>query len=557
MAKPPLAPERNAGARVRCAIYTRKSTEEGLEQEFNSLDAQREACAAYILSQRHEGWTLVPDLYDDGGFSGGSLERPALKQLLADVAAGKIDAIVVYKVDRLTRSLSDFSTIVDVLEKAATSFVSVTQAFNTTTSMGRLMLNVLLSFAQFEREVTGERIRDKVAASKRKGMWMGGLVPLGYALRERKLVPHEDETAIVRLIFERYLELDSVPALADALAAEGIRSKQRTYVDGRTTGGCIMTVGPLAHLLRNPLYVGEVRHKGERYAGEHAGIIDRALWDAVQARLDGNRNNHRSGARATAPSLLCGMLTDGGGRAMMPSHATKGSRRYRYYITRRVIGSAADQAWRIPASELEQLVVTRLAGWLADRAHTSALAGDDPAPIVRAADRLSAALASSTTAARRALLTAIGTTVALAVDQVTITFRLDAMLEQLGSVAHDRSADAPIILIIPATFVRRGHELRLIFLPGDHQAPARLDSKLVRLLARAEQAHATILRDGVPTDRTARAHQVRLARLKLLAPDIVSAILDGRQPVSLTARFLLRAPDLPQRWDDQRRLLGF
>lgn len=280
----------------RCAIYTRKSTEEGLDQAFNSLDAQREACAAFILSQAHEGWELLDEHYDDGGWSGGNMARPALQQLLADVAAGKVDVIVVYKVDRLTRSLADFARIVEALDKSGASFVSVTQAFNTTTSMGRLTLNVLLSFAQFEREVTSERIRDKVAASKRKGMWMGGPVPLGYRLDDRKLLIDDTEAGTVRLIFRRYLELRSVGALADELARAGVRSKVRQYSNGRSVGGVNFTRGALAQLLQNPLFGGRVRHSGELYEGEHAAIVDPVIWDEVQQILASNRRMRLHGS---------------------------------------------------------------------------------------------------------------------------------------------------------------------------------------------------------------------------------------------------------------------
>jgi DNA invertase Pin-like site-specific DNA recombinase len=257
---------------IRCAIYTRKSTEEGLEQEFNSLDAQREACAAYILSQRHEGWSALPGFYDDGGFSGGNMQRPGLVKLMADVATGKVDVIVVYKVDRLTRSLADFAKIVDVLDAAGASFVSVTQSFNTTTSMGRLTLNVLLSFAQFEREVTGERIRDKIAASKRKGMWMGGPVPLGYDVFDRKLIVNDVEAEQIRHIMERYLALGSVRSLADELATIGYRTKLRPLRNGTSLGGVPFSRGGLFHLLANCVYTGEVRHKGQTYAGAHDPI---------------------------------------------------------------------------------------------------------------------------------------------------------------------------------------------------------------------------------------------------------------------------------------------
>jgi DNA invertase Pin-like site-specific DNA recombinase len=270
---------------LRCAVYTRKSTEDGLEQEFNSLDAQREACEAYILSQRHEGWTLVPNRYDDGGFSGGSMLRPGLKALLADIEAGLVDVIVVYKVDRLTRSLADFAKIVEQLDAKQASFVSVTQAFNTTTSMGRLTLNVLLSFAQFEREVTGERIRDKIAASKKKGIWMGGPVPLGYQVIDRKLVPVPEEAERVRKIMKRYLEIRSVPALIEVLQREGFVTKVQNRTSGPHKGGIPIRRGSLFHLLKNPIYRGKIVHKGRVYEGEHEAIVDGGLWDAVQAQL--------------------------------------------------------------------------------------------------------------------------------------------------------------------------------------------------------------------------------------------------------------------------------
>jgi DNA invertase Pin-like site-specific DNA recombinase len=289
-------------AKIRCAIYTRKSSEEGLEQAFNSLDAQREACEAYIRSQRHEGWLLAPGHYDDGGFSGGSMERPALQQLLRDIAALKIDVVVVYKVDRLTRALTDFARIIDIFDRHGVSFVSVTQQFSTTTSMGRLTLNMLLSFAQFEREVTGERIRDKIAASKRKGMWMGGLVPLGYERQERTLVINEAEAETVRAIFRIYLELGCVRRLKDEVDRQGLRSKPRSK--GRSLGGLPFTRGHLYRILSNPLYIGEIAHKGETYPGQHPGIIARETWEAVQAMLAANRQGHRMRGNAAEAILL-------------------------------------------------------------------------------------------------------------------------------------------------------------------------------------------------------------------------------------------------------------
>jgi site-specific DNA recombinase len=307
---------RRSGRAVRCAIYTRKSSEEGLEQEFNSLHAQREACEAFIASQRHEGWSCLPQGYDDGGRSGGNIERPALQLLLADIRSGKVDVVVVYKIDRLTRSMADFAKIVEIFDAKGVSFVSVTQQFNTTTSMGRLTLNVLLSFAQLEREVTGERIRDKIAASKKKGMWMGGVPPLGYAVRKRKLVVIPDEAETVRQIFRRYAALGSVRLLQREFETQGIAGKIWTSASGRSWGGKSLGRGALYLILRNRIYRGEIVHLDQTYPGEHAAIIDPALWDAVQARLAENSVERGTGIRVKNPSLLAGLLFDGEGQRM-------------------------------------------------------------------------------------------------------------------------------------------------------------------------------------------------------------------------------------------------
>ncbi|TDR34825.1 recombinase family protein [Aquamicrobium defluvii] len=331
--------------KLRCAIYTRKSSEEGLEQEFNSLDAQREACEAYIASQRSEGWVLVRDQYDDGGISGGTLERPALKHLLADIEDGLIDVVVVYKIDRLSRSLMDFSKLVEVFDRNGVTFVSVTQSFNTTTSMGRLTLNILLSFAQFEREVTAERIRDKFAASRKKGMWMGGVVPLGYRVESRKLVIEETEAAMVRMIFERFVSVGSATVLAKALAAENMRTRRGKLVDK----------GVLYKLLNNRVYIGEAMHKGESYPGEHKAIIDRALWDKVHAILQTSPRKRASNTRAQTPALLKGLLFGPDGAAFSPTHTKKGNKLYRYYVSQSVLKRGADACsiGRVPAAEVE------------------------------------------------------------------------------------------------------------------------------------------------------------------------------------------------------------
>jgi len=317
---------------VHCAIYTRVSTDHGLDQDFNSLDAQHEAAQAYIRSQAHAGWTLIRARYDDGGYSGGSTERPALQRLLADVRAGKIDVIVVYKVDRLTRSLADFAKLVELFDAHAASFVSVTQQFNTTTSMGRLTLNVLLSFAQFEREVTSERIRDKIAASKRKGLWVGGIIPLGYTVKDRKIVVLEDEAERVRTIFRAYLELGSLDRLMVELGNRGIVTRVRQLKTGRTIGGIPFTRGPLGHLLRNRFYIGEVLFKGEVLPGEQAAIVDRDLFDVVQVNLH-NQRTHHSTTRNKSAALLSGRIYDDRGNRMTPSHARKRGLRYRYYVS--------------------------------------------------------------------------------------------------------------------------------------------------------------------------------------------------------------------------------
>src|SRR5215472_879115 len=308
--------------KVRCAIYTRVSTDQGLEQDFNSLDAQYDASQAYIRSQQHAGWTMVRSKYDDGGFSGGNTDRPALQRLLEDVRARKIDIIVVYKVDRLTRSLADFAKLVELFDDHDVSFVSVTQQFNTTTSMGRLTLNVLLSFAQFEREVTSERIRDKIAASKRKGIWVGGPVPLGYRCIDKKIAVNHAEADCVRTIFRSYLTLGSLNLLMPDLRQRGIVTKVRKLKTDQTVGGIPFTRGPLAHLLRNRFYIGEVLFKGEVLAGEQPAIVDRDLFDAVQAKLSEQANNHKT-TRMKSEALLAGRIFDDRGNRMTPSHVRK------------------------------------------------------------------------------------------------------------------------------------------------------------------------------------------------------------------------------------------
>jgi len=351
-----------AKRQLRCAVYTRKSTDHNLELEFNSLDAQREACEAYIKSQAHEGWRLISTKYDDGAYSGANLERPALQKLLADVRAGKIDVIVVYKIDRLTRSLTDFAKLVEVFDQQSASFVSITQSFNTTNSMGRLTLNVLLSFAQFEREVTGERIRDKIAASKKKGIWVGGPIPLGYKSIDKKLVVVPEEATLVRMIFDRYLELRSIGALIEYLDCKGVKTKKKALASGKSRGGCRFGKGTLRYVLTRRFYIGEVEYKGSINKGEHAPIIERKTFDAVQTLLSANAVE-RKASRQSMDALLSGLLFDDAGNRMTATYTKKRGIQYRYYISHSILQSRRNEAGsvaRVPATDIEAAVIEAL-----------------------------------------------------------------------------------------------------------------------------------------------------------------------------------------------------
>ena len=359
-------PRRHPSKRLRCAVYTRKSSDEGLEQSFNSLDAQREACAAFVLSQKHEGWTVSPAHYDDGGYSGGTLDRPALQRLLADIADGKVDVVVVYKIDRLTRSLFDFAKIVEAFDASGVSFVSITQQFNTTTSMGRLTLNVLLSFAQFEREVAGERIRDKIAASKQKGMWMGGLPPLGYAVADRRLVVIEREAVLVRRIFDRFAKTGSALTVARELNAAGEVTKRRMGADG-ARGGKPWTKGAVYKVLANRVFLGEAVHKGVAYPGEHAAIVDRRAWDKAHAVMAAPARQRAAASRAQVPALLKGLIFGPNGRPLSPSHTRRRGRVYRYYVAREAIadGYGSCAVTSVPAADVEGAVLDHVQKLLA------------------------------------------------------------------------------------------------------------------------------------------------------------------------------------------------
>ena len=430
--------------RLRCAIYTRKSSDEGLEQEFNSLHAQREACEAYISSQRHEGWHVLSAHYDDGGYSGGTMDRPALQRLLADIDAGKVDVVVVYKIDRLTRSLFDFAKIVETFDAKGVSFVSVTQQFNTTTSMGRLTLNVLLSFAQFEREIIAERVRDKIAASKQKGMWMGGTVPLGYDAINRKLRINEQEAKTVRLLFELYLKLGSVRLLQEECQRLGLRTKLRTMLDGRQSGGTAFSRGHLYLIISNQIYIGRIPHKGRSYEGEHEGIIDAGTWDKVQAQLTTNAGRKRGRANSKHPSVLAGLLFTAEGVPFTPSHAVNHGRRYRYYVERALLtpdvekggsntlqmnsggNGVQTKGWRLPAHEIEHLVLKQVTAFIRD--HVALLDAlrfkkktpDSVAAVLTGASKLADGRESGSVASHLEIVVSLVRRITVAEDQVTI-----------------------------------------------------------------------------------------------------------------------------------------
>ena len=544
---------------VRCAIYTRKSSEEGLEQAFNSLDAQREACAAYVLSQASEGWTELPDVYDDGGLSGGSLERPALQRLLSDVATGKVDIIVVYKVDRLTRSLLDFAKLVEAFDRAGVSFVSITQSFNTTTSMGRLTLNMLLSFAQFEREVTAERIRDKIAASKAKGMWMGGVPPLGYAPDGRTLKIVPDHAGLIRDIYGRYLVLGNVRLVKEQLERDGLFAPPRVTASGRALGGGPFSRGQLDTILKSPIYAGNIGHRGAIHPGQHEAIIDRETWDRVQAMLADHLQGERRAARAASPSPLAGKIIDASAAPLIASHACKGSRRYRYYVSRPV-DRAGSPTLRIPALEIETVVADCLARAFEDPVGLSATAWLAVAPtdyvgFVERAARCATKLQRRDRLMLRALLTRVQVFDA----RIEIECDSKAVGVALG-VGQAGNARPSFILGSEVRLTRSGRAMRLV--QGNGASPGQLpEAALVRLVVRGRSWWQE-LRSGNVTvtllaDREGicRSYVTRVVRLAFLAPPVVDAILAGALRAEVDAGALTSPGAVDMGWTDQVRRL--
>src|SRR3954452_907593 len=558
-------------SRRRCAIYTRKSSEEGLEQEFNSLAAQREACEAYIRSQQHEGWLLARNRYDDGGFSGGNLERPAAQRLLTDIRAGRIDIVVVYKVDRLTRSLADFARLVELFDAEGVSFVSVTQQFNTTSSMGRLTLNVLLSFAQFEREVIGERIRDKIAASKKKGRWMGGNVPLGYDASERTLVINPAEAETVRRIFTLYRELGCVRRVKEEGDRLGLHTKCSTTANGTERGGKPFSRGHLYTLLSNPIYTGQIAHKGALHPGQQPALIDDASWSIVRDQLATNTRDHRHRAKAAEPSLLAGLLVDARGERLTASHAIKKGRRYRYYVSAVLItdaGTDRARGWRLAAREIEEAVIRILAdaltspAKLVERFGAAGMPSDHIPELLNRAARLAAALGSSDQRAKlvRELVEKI------IVDEKTIIIKLQRGALLGGDVPASPSADGcdnAIELTAAVAFTRRGAETKLV-LPGLAQQKhnSRCDPALIKAIVRGRAwfeelatGRARSLQQLAKRDGISRRYIRRLVGLAFLSPQLVEAILQGRQSMEHTATRLTEL-DLPLDWTEQHKLLA-
>jgi site-specific DNA recombinase len=517
---------------VRCVIYTRVSTDQGLEQDFNSLDAQYEASQAYIRSQAHAGWGLLRGKYDDGGFSGGNTDRPALQRLLQDVQAGKIDVIVVYKVDRLTRSLADFAKLVELFDQHKVSFVSVTQQFNTTTSMGRLTLNVLLSFAQFEREVTSERIRDKIAASKRKGLWVGGMAPLGYDTRDRKITVNEAEADRVRVIFRSYLKLGSLNLLMADLRKRGILTKARILKSRKTVGGIPFTRGPLAHLLRNRFYIGEVVFKGETLKGEQPPIVDRQLFDAVQAKLNVQRNGHTT-SRLQSEALFVGRIFDDRGNRMSPSHVRRRGIKYRYYLSSSILNGQQEKSGsvsRVPAGEIEALVVKSVRGHLnvtTDAKDDTTLVHDHIVRIEVQSDRL---IIELTPPATRPKQRRGRQRLEIPWHKTASTRRREILLPNSSAPEATRPIRSESRALLIAAIARGRRWLNELTSDSD----------------------ATI--ESIASGAGCSPRKVNMTiSLAFLAPDLVKAAIEGRL---LRGMGVARLSELPAEWSRQHRVLG-
>lgn len=532
--------------RYRCAIYTRKSTAEGLEQEFNTLDAQRSSCEAYILSQAGEGWESVPTAYDDGGWSGGNMDRPAVKQLLTDIATGQIDIVVVYKVDRLTRSLMDFARMVETFDKHKVSFVSVTQAFNTTNSMGRLTLNVLLSFAQFEREVTGERIRDKIAASKARGMWMGGNLPLGYDVAVRKLHIVAKEAETVRKLFNRYLELGTVPMLAKELAQNDIRSKRWTSRRGNVRGGIVFSCGALYHILNNRIYCGDIVHKSKAHKGDHKAIISKNLFENVQKKLEGNRQKVNTRRARAVGCALTGKIFDIDGQPLRPTFGYgRGKKIYRYYVSEHLLPNGKignhdnRQGTRLSAERIERLIADRLKSLLRHNL---------------AANQIFDAIEQVRMVGDNLIIT-------LQIENPALVPNCDELLVSETRKIDSSAciADGSLKVSIDARPVQRG---KVIGLKSKMLDDTERKQMLAELVCTSHQKLRELKASPLNYDdhalMTAPKNKWDLDRIAigLLAPDIQKELLKGNAQTNIDPQLLI-GQDLPTDWDEQRKVLGF
>lgn len=524
---------------VKCAVYTRKSTEDGLEQDFNSLDAQREACEAYIKSQQHEGWILLKKQYNDGGFSGGTLERPAIKELFKDIEASEVDIVVVYKVDRLTRSLMDFSKIVELFDNHSASFVSITQSFNTTTSMGRLTLNMLLSFAQFEREVTGERIRDKIAASKKKGMWMGGCTPLGYQKKDKKLVVEKIGAEKVKLIFDKYLECRSVLKLKEHLDDNEI--KTRTDKD--------FSKGQLYHMLANKVYIGKITHKDIVYEGEHEGIVNAAVFEKVQNILLENRVDKTSGVKFSSNSLLAGLIFDDRGNRMSPSHSNTRNRRYRYYVSsavKKYNKVDAGSVSKIPAGEIEKFVVDNIKEFLLDRKRIQKLFCEFD---VTKQNEILRAIQAIENFSNPRLIRAILNKVVISKESIEITICEKALLKTLDNLTRvidppeelKCETNVPIVILKKIQISQPSKTGNILIINSGDDAIPIPNSYLVKAIVKSHYYHKLLgegkVKDIVELQKIEGLKDTKYIRnilnLKFLPPKLTEQILNGIQPPDL------------------------
>jgi site-specific DNA recombinase len=536
---------------LKCAVYTRKSSEEGLEQDFNSLHAQRESCEAYIKSQKHEGWLTTPTLYNDGGYSGGSIERPALKKLLTDIQSRAVDVVVVYKVDRLTRSLADFAKIVEIFDAAGVSFVSVTQQFNTTTSMGRLTLNVLLSFAQFEREVTGERIRDKIAASKQKGMWMGGWVPIGYDRKDRTLVINEEESKTVRTIFELFLTLKNVRKVQAELARLKLTTKPYPITTGKILGGLPFSRGHIYRILSNPLYIGEIAHRDIRHPGQHPRIINQDTWEAVNAKIGTNRREHRVRAKAGHANLLAGLIHDEVGRPLVSSHTTKNGKRYLYYVTSDGSGrhpARPGQAkLRLPAADVDAFVISAVQKFLTDNTELAKLLRAAHVRSGRLAEALQKAAATSRGLevmpfqSRLELVTNLITRIDVMQAGLRITFDVTGIVRYLSGDENSNRPPGEVVIAVNfpmPSIVQNGSVKLVVTQPSQRNEDASLIAAIARGTCWFEEltsGKALSISSIANRERVTDSYVSRVLNFAFLDPALVEQVMDGNPSANETA----------------------